>query len=57
MLDPLLLSVNVGFISFSGTQDSEYEHSESELAFLLEALTKAVELTHEESKKSRNAKM
>jgi DNA-binding MarR family transcriptional regulator len=32
-------------------------YSDSELAFLLEALTKAVELMHEESKKSRNLKI
>lgn len=32
-------------------------YSDSELTFLLEALTKAVELTHEESKRSRSLKM
>jgi DNA-binding MarR family transcriptional regulator len=32
-------------------------YSDSELAFLLEALTKTVELTHEESKRSRSLKM
>ena len=32
-------------------------YSDIELAFLLEALTKAVELTHEESKRSRNLKL
>jgi DNA-binding MarR family transcriptional regulator len=31
-------------------------YSDSELAFLLEALTKSVELTREESKKSRSIK-
>jgi len=32
-------------------------YSDSELAFLLEALTKTIELTHEESKRSRSLKM